>query len=69
MDGRSHLKQRARLVLRSFTPSRLQDELLATVYDRLLAAGSLADRTRGGPREIELAKIVSEAEQAVTTRG
>ena len=42
MESRSYLKQRTRLMLRSFTPSRLRDELLATVYDRLLAAGSLS---------------------------
>ena len=42
MESRSYLKQRTRLMLRSFTPSRLRDELLATVYDRLLAAGTLS---------------------------
>ena len=69
MEGQSRPRQRVPLVLRRFTPSRLQDDLLAAVYDRLLAAGKSADRSRGRPPESELARIVAEPEQPVTTGG
>jgi hypothetical protein len=69
MEGQSRPRQRVPLVLRRFTPSRLQDDLLAAVYDRLLAAGISADRNRGTPPEPELARIVARPEQPVTTGG
>jgi len=69
MEGQSRPRQCTPLVFRRFTPSRLQDDLLAAVYDRLLAAGSSVVRFRGGPRELELAGIVVESEQRATTGG
>ena len=69
MEGQSRPRQRAPLVLRRFTPSRLQDDLLAAVYDHLLAAGSSAVRFRSGPRELDLAGIVAESEQQAMTGG
>jgi len=69
MEGQSRPRQRVSLVLRRFTPSRLQDDLLAAVYDRLLAVGQSADRSRGRPPESELARVVARPEQPVTTGG
>jgi hypothetical protein len=69
MEGRSRSKQSAPLVLRRYTPSRLQDDLLAATYDRLLAAQSSADRIQDRPRELELVRIRAEPEQAATTGG
>jgi len=69
MEGQSRPRQSSPLVLRRFTPSRLQDDLLAAVYDRLLAARSSADRTRSSPGELELVQIAAEPEPAATTGG
>ena len=40
MDGKARPRQRAPRVLRAFIPTRLQDDLLAAVYDRLLEANA-----------------------------
>ncbi len=68
MEGQTR-PRRAPHVLRCFTPSRLQDDLLAAVYDRLLAAGSSVDRGPDGPRGPELAGIAAEQDQSATTGG
>jgi hypothetical protein len=36
MEGKARLRQRTPRVLRTFNPTRLQDDLLAAVYDRLI---------------------------------
>jgi len=38
MEGKTRPRQRTPQVLRTFNPTRLQDDLLAAVYDRLLEA-------------------------------
>ena len=38
MEGKTRPRQRTPQVLRTFNPTRLQDNLLAAVYDRLLEA-------------------------------
>jgi hypothetical protein len=38
MEGKTRPRQRTPQVLRTFNPTRLQDDLLAAVYDRLLRA-------------------------------
>jgi hypothetical protein len=38
MEGKTRSRQRTPQVLRTFNPTRLQDDLLAAVYDRLLDA-------------------------------
>jgi hypothetical protein len=69
MEGQSRPRRRAPHVLRCFTPTRLQDDLLAAVYDRLLAAGSSAGRRHDRPQELELAGIAAEQDQPATTGG
>jgi hypothetical protein len=53
MEGKTRPRQRTSEVLRKFTPTRLQDDLLAAVYDRLLHASSLAGGVRDEPTERE----------------
>jgi hypothetical protein len=51
MEGTSRPRQRAPQVTRTFAPTRLQDDLLTAVYDRLLDVGSrrggIQDESRG----------------------
>jgi hypothetical protein len=54
MEGKTRPRQRAPRVLRAFNPTRLQDDLLAAVYDRLLVASSLVGRAHDEPNEAEL---------------
>ena len=68
MEGRSRAR-RAPHVLRHFTPSRLQDDLLSAVYDRLLAAGLSAGTGPDGTRELELVGIAAEQDRPATTGG
>jgi hypothetical protein len=50
MDGKARPRQRAPRVFRTFVPNRLQDDLLAAVYDRLLEAGA---RVEGNQDEVK----------------
>lgn len=68
MEGRSRAR-RAPQVLRHFTPSRLQDDLLAAVYDCLLTAGLSAGTSHDGTREPELVGIAAEPDRPATTGG
>jgi hypothetical protein len=68
MEGRPRAR-RAPHVLRHFTPSRLQDDLLAAVYDRLLAAGLAAGASHDGTRQPELVAIAAEQDRPATTGG
>ena len=68
MEGRSRAR-RAPHVLRHFSPSRLQDDLLSAVYDRLLAAGSSAGTSPDGTRQPELVGIAAERGRSATTGG
>jgi hypothetical protein len=68
MEGRSRAR-RAPHVLRHFTPSRLQDDLLAAVYDRLLVAGSSAGTSRDGTREPALVGSAAEGDRPAMTGG
>jgi hypothetical protein len=68
MEGRSRAR-RAPHVLRHFTPSRLQDDLLSAVYDHLLAAGLSAGTSPDRPRQPELVGITAEQDQPATTGG
>ena len=68
MEGRSRAR-RAPHVLRHYTPSRLQDDLLAAVYDRLLAAGSSAGTSHDGTREPRRVAIAAEQDRAATAGG
>jgi hypothetical protein len=57
MEGKTRPRQRTSQVLRRFAPTRLQDDLLAAVYDRLLDASSPAGRVRDEPREPQLESV------------
>ncbi len=50
MEGNTRPRQRTPQVLRTFNPTRLQDDLLAAVYDRLLevetSVGTVGGQTR-----------------------
>jgi hypothetical protein len=53
MEGTRRPRQRAPQVTRTFAPTRLQDDLLTAVYDRLLGVGSRSDGAQdesGGAR-------------------
>ena len=49
MEGKSRLQQRTSQVVRRLVPTRLQDDLLAAVYDRLLDASSRAPEFATSP--------------------
>ena len=51
MEGTTRPRQRAPQVLRTFAPTRLQADLLATVYDRLLDVGTPTGDVRDGQKE------------------
>jgi hypothetical protein len=53
MEGKTRPRHRTSEVLRKFAPTRLQDDLLASVYDRLLHASSLPGGVRDEPKERE----------------
>jgi hypothetical protein len=57
MEGKPRARQRTPQVLRRFTPTRLQDDLLAAVYDRLLLASSLVGSAHDEPKEAELESV------------
>jgi hypothetical protein len=57
MEGKTRPSQRAPRVLGRFAPTRLQDDLLAAVYDRLLVASSLVGRAHDEPNEAELESV------------
>ncbi len=57
MEGKTRPRQRAPQVLRRFAPTRLQDDLLAAVYDRVLVASSWVGRAHEEPNEAELESV------------
>jgi hypothetical protein len=69
MEGMLRSRQRTPQVLRSFAPTRLQDDLLAAVYERLLNASSAVDSGHGRTRESELAWVSAEHGQLAATGG
>ena len=69
MEGKTRLRQRALLALRVFNPTRLQDDLLATVYDRLLNVGARVDSVQDELRERQLKGISAEHGQLAKTGG
>jgi hypothetical protein len=60
MEGTKRPRQRAPQVLRTFAPTRLQDDLLTAVYDRLLDLGSQRDSAQDEPRGPQLEEVSAE---------
>jgi hypothetical protein len=57
MEGKRRPRPRAREVLRAFNPTRLQDDLLAAVYDRLLNVGARVEVVQDELKERQLKGI------------
>ena len=69
MEGKSRPRQRAPRVLRAFNPSRLQDDLLGNVYDRLLDVGDRAEGIQNEVSEPRLEKVSPVGRQIAKTGG
>jgi hypothetical protein len=69
MEGKTCPRQRTPQVVRAFAPTRLQDDLLAAVYDRLLDVGAPVDSVHDEPREPQLEWVSAEHGQPAETGG
>jgi hypothetical protein len=69
MEGNTRPRQRTPQVLRTFNPTRLQEDLLAAVYDRLLEVESAVDTVQGQLRKPHLKCIPAEDGQLAKTGG
>jgi len=69
MEGNTRRRQRAPRVLRSFKPTRLQDDLLAAVYDRLLEVGAGVESIQNDLRECQLERFSAVQHQLAKTGG
>jgi len=69
MEGRTRPRQRTPQVLRAYVPTRLQDDLLAAVYDRLLDVGVPMGSGHEEPREPQLEWVFAEHGQPAETGG
>jgi hypothetical protein len=68
MDGNTRPRQRTPQVLRTFTATRLQDDLLAAVYDRLLEVDASVGTVQQ-PRKPHLKCVPVEDGQLAKTGG
>lgn len=69
MEGKRHPRQRAPRVIQTFNPTRLQDDLLAAVYDRLLGGNFRSQRPQDTPEQSELEAVSVEHRQLAKTGG
>jgi hypothetical protein len=69
MEGNTRPRQRRPQVLRTFTPTRLQDDLLAAVYDRLLEVEAAVDTVQEQPRKPCLKYVPAKDGQLAKTGG
>jgi hypothetical protein len=70
MEGNTRPRQRAPRVLRAFKPMRLQDDLLAAVYDRLLEVGArVVESVQNDLREPQLERVPAVQRQLAKTGG
>lgn len=69
MEGTLRSRHRTPQVLRSYAPTRLQDDLLAAVYERLLNAAPAVDGGHERTRESQCVWVSTEAGQFVVTGG
>ena len=69
MEGKTRPRQRTPQVLRTFNPTRLQDDLVAAVYDRLLEVEASGGTVQGQPRKPHLQRVPAEDGQFAKTGG
>ncbi len=69
MEGTLRSRHRSPQVLRSFAPTRLQDDVLAAVHERLLNVGSAVDSGHEREGEPECVWVSTEKGQLVATGG
>jgi hypothetical protein len=69
MEGNTLRRHHAPQLLRCFAPTRLSEDLLADVYERLLKAVRQASAGQGRVLEGELEELVLGGEHAITTGG
>jgi hypothetical protein len=69
MEGTKRPRHRATRVLRTFAPTRLQDDLLTAVYDRLLDVGSERNSAQAERRRSRRAEVFPEHGQPAGTGG
>lgn len=69
MEGNTRPRQRALQVLRTFNPTRLQDDLVAAVYDRLLEVETSVGTIQGEARKPRLKCVPADDRQLVKTGG
>ena len=69
MEGTLRSRHRTPQVLRSYAPTRLQDDVLAAVYERLHNATSVVDSGRRRTRDSQRGWVSTEQGQLVATGG
>jgi hypothetical protein len=69
MEGKTCPRQRAPRVLRTFNPTRLQDDLLAAVYDRLIGGNVRSQRPQDKLEQFQLEAVSAEHGQLAKTGG
>ena len=69
MEGTLRSRHRSPQVLRSFAPIRLQDDVLAAVYERLLNVSAAVDRGHERTCDPERVWVSTEQGQLVATGG
>ena len=69
MEGKTRPRQCAPRVLRTLNSTRLQDDVLAVVYDRLLAVGARVESGRNEPGEPQLEMFSAVQRQLAKTGG
>jgi hypothetical protein len=69
MEGKTRPRQRTPQVLRTFNPTRLQDDLIAAVYDRLLEVEASVGTIQRQPRKPLPKRVPAEDGQLAKTGG
>jgi hypothetical protein len=69
MEGNVRSRQGTRQLLRAFKPTRLQDDLLAAVYDRLLQVEASVGTVQEQPRKPYRQGVAAEDGQLAKTGG
>ena len=66
MEGTTRKRRQAPQVLRSFAPTRLADDLLAGVYERLLTARDRFATTQTECKEMESLALLAQGQPVAT---
>lgn len=69
MEGKTRPRQRTPQVLRTLNPTRLQDDVLAAVYDRLLQVEATVGTVLGQSRKPHRQCVPAEDGQLAKTGG